>query len=183
MFTYFGASLQLYELLASRWEWRRLTPLNDPPCPRLGHTFNLVGQKAVIFGGLANESNDPKLNIPKSAPVLHLCVLPLHAHTVCSKQTLLYCSSSLHMELFFSMKELKPRSVAPACRYLNDVFTLEIREGTSLQWQNPVIDGPSPSPRESHAAVTIGSQLLIYGGMNGKRLADVWMLDVGMLLT
>lgn len=123
-------SNDLYELLASRWEWRRLTPLNDPPCPRLGHTFNLVGQKAVIFGGLANESNDPKLNIPK---------------------------------------------------YLNDVFTLEIREGTSLQWQNPVIDGPSPSPRESHAAVTIGSQLLIYGGMNGKRLADVWMLDVDKL--
>lgn len=37
----------------------------DPPCPRLGHSFNLVGQKAVIFGGLANESSDPKLNIPK----------------------------------------------------------------------------------------------------------------------
>ena len=59
-------SLQLYELLASRWEWRRLTPLGDAPCPRLGHSFNLVGQKAIIFGGLANESNDPKLNIPKS---------------------------------------------------------------------------------------------------------------------
>lgn len=57
--------LQLYELLASRWEWRRLTPLLDPPCPRLGHSFNLVGQKALIFGGLANESSDPKLNIPK----------------------------------------------------------------------------------------------------------------------
>ena len=52
-------------LLASRWEWRRLTPLGEPPCPRLGHSFNLIGQKAVIFGGLANESNDPKLNIPK----------------------------------------------------------------------------------------------------------------------
>ena len=57
--------LQLYELLASRWEWRRLTPLGEPPCPRLGHTFNLVGQKAVIFGGLANGSSDPKINIPK----------------------------------------------------------------------------------------------------------------------
>jgi len=55
----------LYELLASRWEWRRLTPLGEPPCPRLGHTFNLVGQKAVIFGGLANGSSDPKINIPK----------------------------------------------------------------------------------------------------------------------
>lgn len=56
---------QLYELLASRWEWRRLTPLGEAPCPRLGHSFNLVGQKAIIFGGLANSSNDPKLNIPR----------------------------------------------------------------------------------------------------------------------
>lgn len=61
----FPNPVQLYELLASRWEWRRLTPLLDPPCPRLGHSFNLVGQKAIIFGGLANESSDPKLNIPK----------------------------------------------------------------------------------------------------------------------
>ena len=67
-----------------------------------------------------------------------------------------------------------------ACRYLNDVYTLEIREGTSLQWVCPTIEGPTPCPRESPAAVTVGNnRLLIYGGMNGKRLGDVWMLDVG----
>ena len=64
-------------------------------------------------------------------------------------------------------------------RYLSDLCYLEIREGTSLQWQCPVFDGPTPSPRESHAAVTMGTRLLIYGGMNGRRLGDVWMLEVG----
>ena len=69
------------------------------------------------------------------------------------------------------------------CRYLNDVYTLEIREGTSLQWVCPNIEGPAPCPRESPAAVTIGTnRLLIYGGMNGKRLGDVWILDVGKQL-
>lgn len=127
MVEYGRYSNDLYELLASRWEWRRVTPLLDPPCPRLGHSFNLVGQKAVIFAGLANESSDPKLNIPK---------------------------------------------------YLNDVFTLELREGTSLQWVCPNIEGPAPCPRESHAAVTIGNKLLIHGGMNGHRLSDLWLLDI-----
>lgn len=56
---------------------------------------------------------------------------------------------------------------------------LEIREGTSLQWQCPVFEGTTPSPRESHAAVTFGNRLVIYGGMNGHRLSDVWVLDVG----
>ena len=65
-------------------------------------------------------------------------------------------------------------------RYLNVVYTLEIREGTPLQWVCPTIEGPTPCPRESPAAVTVGNnRLLIYGGMNGKRLGDVWMLDVG----
>lgn len=56
---------------------------------------------------------------------------------------------------------------------------LEIREGTSLQWQCPVFEGTTPAPRESHAAVTFGNRLVIYGGMNGHRLSDVWLLDVG----
>lgn len=65
------------------------------------------------------------------------------------------------------------------CRYLNDVYSLEVLEGTSLQWECPNIEGPSPCTRESHSSVTVANKLLIYGGMNGKRLNDLWMLNVG----
>ena len=51
-----------------------------------------------------------------------------------------------------------------------------------MQWVSPNIEGPCPSPRESHSAVTMGSKLIIYGGMNGHRLGDLWILNVGMLL-
>ena len=64
-------------------------------------------------------------------------------------------------------------------RYLNDVFTLEVLGGTSLQWECANIDGPVPCPRESHTSVTIGNKLLVYAGMNGKRLNDVWILNLG----
>ncbi len=69
---------------------------------------------------------------------------------------------------------------ASISRYLNDVYCLEVLEGTSLQWECPNIEGPSPCPRESHSSVTIGNKLLVYGGMNGKRLNDLWTLSVGM---
>ena len=62
------------------------------------------------------------------------------------------------------------------------MFTLEIREGTSLQWVCPTIEGPVPCARESHIAVTIGNKLLVHGGMNGKRLSDLWTLDLGELI-
>lgn len=59
------------------------------------------------------------------------------------------------------------------------MYSLEVLEGTSLNWECPSIDGPTPSPRESHSSVTIGNKLLVYGGMNGKRLNDLWSLNVG----
>ena len=54
---------------------------------------------------------------------------------------------------------------------------LEIKEGASLQWQAPSFEGPIPAVRESHTAITWGTKLVVYGGMNGKRLGDLWILD------
>ena len=54
---------------ASKWEWKRLKPKapknGHPPCPRLGHSFTMIGNKVYLFGGLANDSEDPKNNIPR----------------------------------------------------------------------------------------------------------------------
>ncbi|KAK6318978.1 hypothetical protein J4Q44_G00101890 [Coregonus suidteri] len=85
MVEYGKYSNDLYELQASRWEWKKLkakSPKNGPPpCARLGHSFSLVGTQVFLFGGLANDSEDPKNNIP---------------------------------------------------RYLNDLYTLELRAGSSV---------------------------------------------------
>lgn len=54
---------------ASRWLWKKLKPrapkTAPPPCPRIGHSFTLVGNKCYLFGGLANESEDPNGNVPR----------------------------------------------------------------------------------------------------------------------
>ncbi|XP_032522831.2 host cell factor 1 [Danaus plexippus] len=138
MVEYGKYSNDLYELQASRWEWKRLKPLPPkqglPPCPRLGHSFTLLNGKVYLFGGLANESDDPKNNIP---------------------------------------------------RYLNDLYTLELYPNSSMTvWDIPITYGQSPPPRESHSGVsytdksTGKSSLIIYGGMSGSRLGDLWVLDV-----
>ncbi|CAH2248592.1 jg24168 [Pararge aegeria aegeria] len=138
MVEYGKYSNDLYELQASRWEWKRLKPLPPkqglPPCPRLGHSFTLLNGKVYLFGGLANESDDPKNNIP---------------------------------------------------RYLNDLYTLEMYPNSSMTvWDIPLTYGQSPPPRESHSGVSYTdknsgkSSLIIYGGMSGSRLGDLWVLDV-----
>lgn len=48
----------------------------------------------------------------------------------------------------------------------------------------PKTYGTPPCPRESHTAVAFtpmcgtSTKLLIYGGMCGKRLGDIWILDL-----
>ncbi|XP_053684256.1 host cell factor isoform X2 [Sabethes cyaneus] len=135
MVEYGKYSNELYELQATKWEWKKLKPKapesGPPPCRRLGHSFTLVGDKIYLFGGLANESDDPKNNIPK---------------------------------------------------YLNDLYILEIKNN-QLQWEIPTTFGESPPPRESHTAVSWYDKklkkywLVIYGGMSGCRLGDLWLLD------
>lgn len=55
-------------------------------------------------------------------------------------------------------------------------------------WDIPITYGVLPPPRESHTAVVYTekmsrkSRLIIYGGMSGCRLGDLWTLDIGRLL-
>ncbi|XP_045481426.1 host cell factor 2 [Harmonia axyridis] len=136
MVEYGKYSNELYELQASKWEWKQLKPKKPKsgpsPCPRLGHSFTIVDSKVYLFGGLANESIDPKNNVP---------------------------------------------------RYLNDLYTLDIHS-TPVQWDIPLTNGPCPPPRESHTGVAYSDKskgksfLVIYGGMSGCRLGDLWFLDI-----
>ena len=75
------------------------------------------------------------------------------------------------------------------CRYLNDLYTLELKpNSSSLAWDIPVVAGEPPPPRESHSAVAYSDKdghslrLIIYGGMSGCRLGDLWLLDISELL-
>ncbi|KAH8269769.1 hypothetical protein KR018_001480 [Drosophila ironensis] len=138
MIEYGKYSNELYELQATKWEWRKMYPespdLGVSPCPRLGHSFTMVGEKIFLFGGLANESDDPKNNIPK---------------------------------------------------YLNDLYILDTRgvHSHNGKWILPKTYGDSPPPRESHTGISFVCKssgklhLLVYGGMSGCRLGDLWLLD------
>ena len=59
-----------------------------------------------------------------------------------------------------------------------------ISSSNMLQWDIPSCYGTCPPPRESHSAVSYfdkdGSnpRLIIYGGMSGCRLGDLWILHI-----
>lgn len=145
MMEYGNYSNKLYELQASRWEWKNLRPRSPhncpPPCPRLGHSFTLIGNKVYLFGGLANDSDDNTLD---------------------------------------------PVNPASTLTYLNDLYILELCPNYSTLWIKPCVFGTFPPPRESHSAVAHinsegKSRLIVFGGMSGCRLGDLWILDTATM--
>ncbi|KAL4624964.1 host cell factor 2 isoform X1 [Arapaima gigas] len=138
MLEYGKYSNSLYELQASRWLWKKLKPKPPRngafPCPRIGHSFTLLGNKCYLFGGLANDSNDSNGNVP---------------------------------------------------RYLNDFYELELQATSGVKaWNIPETKNGGPSARESHTTVAYctknshSPRLYVFGGMSGKRLDDLWRLDI-----
>ncbi|XP_020838039.1 host cell factor 2 isoform X2 [Phascolarctos cinereus] len=173
MVEYGRYSNELYELQASRWLWKKVKPRPPatglPPCPRLGHSFSLYGNKCYLFGGLANESEDSNSNVPRylndfyelelqhgsgvvgwSIPVTKGIVpSPRESHTA-----VIYCrkdSGNPKMYLFGGMCGSR----------LDDLWQLDLE---TMSWSQPETKGTVPLPRSLHTANVIGNKMYVFGG-------------------
>ncbi|XP_014830706.1 PREDICTED: host cell factor 2 [Poecilia mexicana] len=161
----------LYELQASRWLWKKLKPRaprnGSLPCPRIGHSFTLAGGKCYLFGGLANDSEDPNGNVPRYlGDFYELELQPLtgakgwnvpdtkgggpsarESHTCVAYAGL----GSPKLYVFGGMQ---------GCR-LNDLWQLDL---SSMVWSTPETSGCTPLPRSLHSANVVGNRMFVFGG-------------------
>ncbi|OXB83596.1 UNVERIFIED_CONTAM: hypothetical protein H355_011415 [Colinus virginianus] len=173
MVEYGRYSNDLYELQASRWLWKKVKPqapsTGSPPCPRLGHSFSLYGNKCYLFGGLANESEDSNNNVPRylndfyelelqhgsgvvgwSIPVTKgILPSPRESHTA-----IVYCRKDLGVPKMYIFGGMC------GCR-LNDLWELDIE---TMTWSRPETKGTVPLPRSLHTANVIGNKMYVFGG-------------------
>ncbi|XP_059182041.1 host cell factor 2 [Centropristis striata] len=161
----------VYELQASRWLWKKLKPKAPRngllPCPRIGHSFTLVGNKCYMFGGLANDSEDPNGNVPRyMRDFYELELQPLsgvkgwsipetkgggpsarESHTSVAYTGI----SSPKLYIFGGMQ---------GCR-LDDLWQLDLE---TMVWSMPETRGCTPLPRSLHSANVIGNKMYVFGG-------------------
>ncbi|XP_034019276.1 host cell factor 2 isoform X1 [Thalassophryne amazonica] len=161
----------LYELQASRWLWKKLKPRAPrnaaPPCPRIGHSFTLVGNKCYLFGGMANDSEDPNRNVPRYMNDFYELELQSisgvrgwsvpetkgggpterESHTTVAYTNL----GSSKLYIFGGMQ---------GCR-LDDLWQLDL---DTMMWSTPETSGFHPLPRSLHSANVIGNKMYIFGG-------------------
>ncbi|XP_061618252.1 host cell factor 2 isoform X4 [Phyllopteryx taeniolatus] len=171
MVEYGKYSNNLYELQASRWLWKKLKPRAPknglPPCPRIGHSFTLVGSRCYVFGGLANVSEDPNGNVPRYMDDMY----ELELQSVSGARS-------------WSIPETKgggpsARESHSAVAYtgpgspklfffggmqgsrLDDLWQLDL---STMVWSTPETRGSVPLPRSLHSANVIGHKMFVFGG-------------------
>ncbi|KAM9334612.1 host cell factor 2 [Symphorus nematophorus] len=161
----------LYELQASRWLWKKLKPRaprnGSPPCPRIGHSFTLVGNKCYLFGGLANDSEDPNGNVPRYLDDFYELELQSvsgargwsipetkgggpsarESHTSVAYTGL----GSPKLYIFGGMQGSR----------LDDLWQLDL---DTMVWSTPQTSGSKPLPRSLHSASAIGNKMYVFGG-------------------
>ncbi|KAM4711990.1 host cell factor 2 [Anableps anableps] len=161
----------LYELQASRWLWKKLKPRAprnaSPPCPRIGHSFTLVGSKCYLFGGLANDSEDPNGNVPRYLEDFY--ELELQPVTGAKGWNIPDTKgggpSARESHTCVAYAGLGPPKLyvfggMQGCR-LNDLWQLDLN---SMVWSTPETSGSTPLSRSLHSANVIGNKMYVFGG-------------------
>ncbi|XP_077121764.1 host cell factor 2 isoform X1 [Ranitomeya variabilis] len=173
MVEYGRYSNDLYELQASRWLWKKLKPHPLPsgslPCPRLGHSFSLHGNKCYLFGGLANESEDNNNNIPRYLNDFYELELRQGSgvvgwsipQTKGSPPT----TRESHSAVIYSKKDRGKSKLyifgGMSGSRLCDLWELDME---SMTWSSPETKGVLPLPRSLHTANVIGNRMYVFGG-------------------
>ncbi|KRX74308.1 Host cell factor 1 [Trichinella sp. T6] len=175
----------LYVYFPEKNEWFKPTCCGDipPGCAAFGMTTDK--QKIFVYGGMVEmghySSDFYELDIStwewrRILPCLSVnCPPPPPrlGHSFTFVKNLIYLFGGL------TNGSVDNRHGIPV--YLNDFYAIDLRT-TPYQWFTPVTYGAKPTPRESHSACYYESDdkslLIIYGGMNGCRLGDLWILDL-----
>ncbi|XP_049423263.1 host cell factor 2 [Epinephelus fuscoguttatus] len=161
----------LYELQASRWLWKKLKPRAPrnglPPCPRIGHSLTLVGNKCYLFGGLANDSEDPNGNVPRYMGDLYELELQslsgARGWSIPETKGGGPSARESHTSVAYTglgSPKLYIYGGMQGCR-LDDLWQLDL---DTMVWSMPETRGSTPLPRSLHSANVIGNKMYVFGG-------------------
>ncbi|CDQ75459.1 unnamed protein product [Oncorhynchus mykiss] len=162
----------LYELQASRWLWKKLKPRPPkngmpPPCPRLGHSFTLIGNKCYLFGGLANDSEDPNGNVPRYLDDFYELELQsvsgVKGWNIPDTKGVGPWARESHTSVAYTGSGSPKLYIFGGMRgsRLDDLWQLDLE---SMTWSTPDTKGPPPLPRSLHSANVIENKMYVFGG-------------------
>lgn len=157
---YYGGKKQGYvylndthvlDLNSSRWIKPKVQ--GTPPEPRFGHTALLAGSRIIIFGG-KGAKNQAFKDLNALDPVTMTWYQgPSGAGSPPARFN--------HTANMVGGTKMYVFGGWDGKNYYNDVHVLDLE---IMAWQRPFCSGPAPTPRQGHASILIGNNLVIHGG-------------------
>lgn len=185
MIEYGRYSNDLYELQTANWEWRHVrpkAPKNDaPPCPRLGHSFTMIGSQVFLFGGLANDSDDPKDNIPRYLNDLYVLDTRPGQPVMQWEKPVCFGNAPSPRESHSAIAYIPKSSSTNSTTANNNNLSTNTNNNNTNNTSSLSSSNGCPTSTSSNGVSTAGAKLIIYGGMAGCRLDDIHILDISTM--
>ncbi|XP_061922636.1 host cell factor 2 [Entelurus aequoreus] len=181
--------LHVYNTVSKQWFLPAVRGDIPPGCA--AHGLVCEGTRILVFGGMieygkySNNLYELQANrwlwkkLKPRAPKNGLPPCPRIGHS--------FTLSGSRCYVFGGLSNVSEDPNGNVPRYMDDLYELELHSASGARgWSIPETKGGGPSARESHTAVAyagLGSpKLFIFGGMQGRRLDDLWQLDLNTMM-
>lgn len=170
----------LYKYDTNTLSWSKPKVTGDIPGERDGHSACVIGKFMFVFGGYEDaveryaqevfrldlETMHWKLMACNGEPPIHR---DFHSAVAVGRNMFIFGGRSTLSSTLSGLNQ--------------DIYSNKVCyfDTTTNTWHRPLISStPSPLGRRSHSAISIGNNILIFGGFNGrfeKHMNDLWCLD------
>jgi hypothetical protein len=149
-----------------------------PPKGRCAHSFTTVDKSIIVYGGYDGSRRLKDVKV-FSAETAHW-ITPSKknkppgkraAHVACMLDKMMIVHGGYDGKKRLSDVHMLNTGIC----HTNDNI-LQVVE--TMEWSEPVVSGPSPSPRSYHSACSVGKRMFIFGGYDGSvRSNELFILE------
>jgi Galactose oxidase, central domain/Kelch motif len=149
----------------------------ESPCPRWGHTMTAVDKNRVlVYGG---QTLDKNTKLPVTLQDLFL--FDCSTKTWFKPFNCLGLPRQWHTATYLPERRLLisfgGEAVDPKTHKVKNESTVMVLDTEIMLWYPPTVSGDVPSSRSGHTATVLGNDLVVFGGVRGRK----WLNTVSIL--
>ncbi|KAE9358241.1 hypothetical protein PR003_g1384 [Phytophthora rubi] len=170
----FLTELHALNLNSGDWKWEKIKVAGTPPSMRYWYSLTVLRGMAILYGGYGHPqrlSDTFALRFDMETPTW--VQLKPRGDIPGPSSTHSSCVINDHMYIFGGYDGKYRRG---------QLFAFEIEsmseDAINCVWRKVGTLGGGPAPRYTHSGVSIGSQLIVYGGNTGCLKGEAYVLDV-----
>lgn len=145
------------------------TRKQDPPCARWGHTMTAIDKNRVLIYGGQTLDSDAKLPITLQDLHIYDCSAktwfkPFNCHSLPRQWHTASYLPTRNILIAFGGEAVDVKT-----KKVKTESTVMVLDTEIMLWYPPTVSGDVPSSRSGHTATVLGNDLVVFGGVRGRK--------------